>query len=57
MSKIKNSIGNPDVEATTLRGTGKLDWTPRAKLNSTVKRLSSTAVVMIVTHMVYHILS
>lgn len=40
--KQKNSIKTPGVEQNTLRGTGKLDWTPSGKMHSTKARLQST---------------
>lgn len=40
--KQKNSIKTPDVGQNTLRGTGKLDYTPAGKLHSTMARLEAT---------------
>ena len=40
--KQKNSIKTPNVEQNTLRGTGKLDYTPAGRLHSTMARLEAT---------------
>jgi hypothetical protein len=40
--KQKNGIKTPNVEQNTLRGTGKLDWTPAGKLHGTMARLQAT---------------